>query len=167
MDNTQISLFIELLKAGRTHTLQVADSVPETHRFKQLAEGKATPTWLLGHLARTIDRIVIGWTLQQDSILGEELGKRFAPAQVDGDPPTTNPDDYPPWDDVKELYIKTMRTAIEGLAALTDADLDKPLPGDLPAGYRERFSSIGVALKLLVAHDAYHRGQMGLLAKLT
>lgn len=166
MDNPQITTFIELLKMGRNHTLAIADGVPPTHYYRQLAEGKATPVWLLGHLARTVDQILLVWTLQEKSIVGAEMGKRFAPAHVGGIDPTTNPDDYPPWDGLKQLYVQVFRAAVTGLEQLTDADLDKPLPGDLPDAYRERFPTIGAALRLIVAHDAYHRGQMGMLAKL-
>jgi uncharacterized damage-inducible protein DinB len=166
MDNPKLSVLIELLKQARTQTLKAVEGVPETHRFKQLQAEKATPLWLLGHLSRTVDRIIIGWTLEQPSILGDDLAHRFAPSQVNGMPPTTNPEDYPTWDELTTLYNQVMDQAISGLAKLTDTDLDKPLPGDLPPSYRERFSSIGSALQLLINHDAYHRGQMGLLGKL-
>lgn len=166
MDNPRLDQIIALLRMGRKHTLTIADSVPKSHRFKQLATGKATPTWLLGHLARTVDRIVIVWTLEQESILGDKLGQSFAPAHIGGIAPSTDPADYPPWDGIKLLYVQVMRAAIAGLGELSDADLDKPLPGDVPDDYRERFPTIGAALKLIIAHDAYHRGQMGLLANL-
>jgi hypothetical protein len=166
MDNIQITELIALLRAGRKHTLTIVDSVPETHYFKQLAPGKATPLWLLGHLARTVDRILLVWTLEQAPLMDDELGTQFAPEHVGGTPPTSNPADYPSWDAVKDFYVRAMHNAIEGLSALTDADLEKPLPGDLPPAYRDRFPSIGAALRLVINHDAYHRGQMGLLAKL-
>ncbi len=166
MNNTKVSVLIDLIKQARVQTLKTAQGIPESHRFKQLQAEKSTPIWLLGHLSRTIDRIIIGWTLEQPSVLGEDLSHRFAPAQVNGMSPTTKPEDYPTWEELTELYNKVMAQAIKGLAALTDADLEKPLPGDLPPSYRERFSSIGTALQLLINHDAYHRGQMALLSKL-
>jgi len=167
MDKTQISMLLELLKMGRNHTLAIADAVPNTHYFRQMAEGKATPLWLLGHLARSADRILIVWTLDQKSIVGDELGKRFSPAHVGGIAPSTDPGDYPPWDGVKALYLQVMRAAAAGLAELSDDDLEKPIPGDLPPEYRDRFPNIGAALKMVIAHDAYHRGQMSLLSKLS
>lgn len=166
MQKVQITMLLELLKLGRNHTLAIADAVPNTHYFRQLAEGKATPLWLLGHLARSADRILLVWTLDQKSIVGDELGMRFAPAHIGGIAPSTVPEDYPPWDGVKALYLQVMRATTAGLAELSDADLEKPLPGDLPPDYRERFPNIGAALKMVIAHDAYHRGQISLLSKL-
>jgi len=166
METPRIDTYISLLKMGRKHTLTIVDGVPKTHYYKQLAEEKATPIWLLGHLAGSVDRILLQWTLQQPSIVGEEMGKRFAPAHAGGLLPTTNPDDYPPWDGLKLLYVDVMRAAIKGARELTEEDLAKPLPGDVPPDYRERFPTIDAALRLLIAHDAYHRGQIGMLAKL-
>ena len=166
MNNTRVSVLIELFKQAHAQTLKSAQGVPETHRLKQLQEGKATPLWLLGHLTRTVDRIVLVWTLDRPAVIGDALGQRFAPAHVGGIAPTPNPEDYPAWDDLVGVYDTVMRQAIEGVAVLNDADLDKPLPGDLPPDYRERFPTIGTALRLVINHDAYHRGQIGLLGKL-
>ena len=166
MENTRIALLIDLLNQARTQTVATANGIPESHRFKQLAPGKATPTWLLGHLARSADRILIEWTLEHWSVVGERVGEKFAPAHAGGIAPTTNPDDYPQWDSILAMYETVMGNAVEGLAALADADLEKPLPAFLPPEYRDRFPNIGAAIKMVISHDAYHRGQMGLLGKL-
>lgn len=167
MENPQLSVLIELLKQARTQTLKAAQGVPESHRFKQLQAGKATPLWLLGHITRTVDRVIIEWMLEQPYLLSDDLRQLFAPSMVGGTPPTANPEDYPAWDEVVALYETITARAIEGLPALADSDLDRPLPGDLPPSYRELFPTIGAALQRVINHDAYHRGQMGLLGKLT
>lgn len=167
MDNTRVTVLIELIRQARAQTLKMVASVPETHRFKQLQEGKATPLWLLGHISRSMDRVLLEWMLEQPHELSEAQRQLFAPSMVGGTPPTTNPEDYPAWDEVVKLYETVTARAIEGLPVLTDADLDKPLPGDLPPNYRELFPTIGAALQRIVNHDAYHRGQMGLLARLS
>lgn len=166
MENPKLTILIELLKQARAQTLKAAQGVPESHRFKQLQAEKATPLWLLGHITRTVDRVIIEWMLEQPHLLSDELRQLFAPSMVGGTPPTTNPADYPAWDEVVALYDSVTARAIEGLPSLADTDLDKPLPGDLPPNYRELFPTIGAALQRVVYHDAYHRGQMGLLAKL-
>lgn len=167
MENPQLSVLIELLKQARTQTLKAAQGVPESHRFKQLQEGKATPLWLLGHLSRTMDRVILEYMLQESQVLSDEDRQRFAPSMAGGPPPTTNPEDYPSWDEVVTLYENATAQAIEKLSVLADTDLDKPLPGDMTPAYRELFPTIGAALQRVINHDAYHRGQMGLLGKLT
>jgi uncharacterized damage-inducible protein DinB len=104
--------------------------------------------------------------LQESQVLSDEDRRRFAPSMAGGTPPTTNPEDYPAWDEVVALYESATAQAIEKLTVLTDSDLDKPLPGDLPPNYRELFPTIGAALQRVINHDAYHRGQIGLLSKL-
>jgi len=166
MDNTKVTLLIDLFRQAREQTLKMAQTVPETHRFKQLQEGKSTPIWLLGHITRTVDRVILEWMLERPHALSDAHRQLFAPSMIGGPPPTTNPDDYPTWDEVVALYQAITAQALEQLPVLTDADLDKPLPGELPESYRELFPTIGAALQRVVNHDAYHRGQIGLLSKL-
>lgn len=166
MDNTQITVLVDLFESGRDQTLQIVKSVPETHHFKQLAPGKATPVWLLGHLIRSLDKLVLEWTLQTEPVLAEDVGIRFAPEHAGGVTPSTNGSDYPTWEALQTAYGEATDRAIAGLRNLVDADLEKPIPGAMPDAYRERFPTIGSVVRLMAIHDAYHRGQMGLLAKL-
>ena len=166
MEQTRIRLLSGLFKGARDHTIQVVDSVPASHQFKQLAPGKATPVWLLGHLTRTLDRLVLEWTMQIAPVMAEETGILFAPEHAGGTAISTDADDYPTWSELKTAYEEATERVLTGLERLSDDDLAKPIPGDMPDAYRERFPSIGSLLKLLVNHDAYHRGQLGMLAKL-
>lgn len=166
MSNTRMTLYLELLEGARKHTLQIAESVPEANRFKQLQEGKATPLWLVGHLANTINTVVLVYTLQQSSMLDRETSLLFAPDFVGGKPPSSNPDEYPVWNDVLALYNAVFDKALDGLSKLDDSVLDDPLPGKMRDELRAYFSSIGVTLGIMINHDAYHRGQIGMLAKL-
>jgi len=167
MSNPRLTLYIELLEAARKHTLQIAEGVPEANRLNQIQAGKATPLWLIGHLANTINTLVLIYTLRQESILSRETSILFAPDFVGGKAPTTNPDEYPAWDEVIALYNEAFDKAIAGLRELDDSILENPLPGKLNDQLREYFSSIGVTLGIMVSHDAYHRGQIGMLAKLS
>ena len=166
MSNTKIQLYTEMLESARKQTLQLAASVPDNKRFKQLQEGKATPAWLVGHLANTINVLVILFILEGDSVLSKELGHTFAPDFAGGKTPTENPDEYPAWDEILALYNKVFDTAIEGLSKLDDSALPNPLSSKMPDRLRDYFSSVEVTLGFMVSHDAYHRGQIGLLAKL-
>ncbi|MBL7645210.1 MAG: DinB family protein [Candidatus Hydrogenedentes bacterium] len=166
MNNPKMSVLIELLKQARAQTLKAAHDVPESHRFKQLQAEKATPIWLLGHLSRTMDRVILEYMLQESQVLSDEDRQRFAPSMAGGTPPTSNPEDYPAWDAVVALYETASAQAIEKLSALADTDWDKPLPGEMTPAYRELFPTIGAALQRVINHDAYHRGQIGLLSKL-
>jgi len=166
MSGVKIDLMVEMLKMCRNMTLDAAKKMPEDKRLKQLKEGKATPLWLLGHMANTFNTVFLIWSMEKESMLSKELSMKFAPDFVGGTPPTTNADDYPAWDDVVALYEKAITEAIDAAKTLTDEDWDKPLPGGIPEPLREFFSSIGRVLEIMVMHDSHHRGQIGMIANL-
>jgi len=166
MSNLRVILLADLLEEARNHTLQTAAGVPESHRLKQVQAGKATPLWLVGHLANTLNTLVLVYTLEEASALSREQSNLFAPDFVGGKAPTGNADDYPAWDEVIELYKAVFDRTVPGIRKLSDDALAAPLPGRLPDALREYFSSIGTTLSIMVHHDGYHRGQIGMLAKL-
>ena len=164
--NPTVELLAEQLAFCREQTLKTASGVPESSRLVQLRPGKGHPLWLLGHLANTANVIVIQWTLNAESITTKEFRKKFAPDFGGGDPVTPNAADYPSWNEVVAAYEKAFDAAVEGVKKLTDADLPNPLPGRIPDPLRQHFSSIGTTLNIMVLHDSYHRGQIGLISAL-
>ena len=166
MSNVRVSLLADLVEGARKHTLEITASVPESHRLKQLQEGKATPLWCVGHLANTVNAIVLVYTLEEASLMSKEQSVLFSPDFIGGKVPTGNADDYPSWDEVIELYNTVFDKALVGIRNLDDGVLDKPLPGNVPEDFRSFFSSIGTTLGIMINHDAYHRGQIGMIAKL-
>lgn len=163
---SKIELLVEQLSFCREQTLKTASGVPEANRLLQLRPAKAHPLWLVGHLANTANVIMLQWVLNGDSVTPKGFGKMFAPDFGGGAPVTPNAADYPSWDEVIATYDKTFGTAIELAKKLADDDLPKPLPGRIPDPLRQHFSSIGKSLNIMVLHDSYHRGQIGLLAAL-
>lgn len=166
MSNIKVNLLRDQLQFALDETLGTAKRVPEGARLFQPGEGRATPLWLCGHLANTINTIVIRWILDGENVLTKEQSKLFAPDFGGGEPPSTDASKYPPYDEVVALYEKAMKQAIEGLTALTDEDLDKPIPKSIPDPLRTYFPTIGASIMRMVSHDGYHRGQIGLLSKI-
>lgn len=156
----------DLLAFGHEQTLKTAERVPDEKRLVQPRDGKAHPLWLVGHLANTANVVMLQWTLNGDSITPKGFGKKFAPDFGGGDPIVSDPAQYPSWDEVIRIYAEAMNKAIDGIRTLDDAVLPDPLPGRIPDPLRSFFSSVGRTLQLMVNHDAYHRGQIGLLAAL-
>jgi len=167
MSSAKVELLQEQLTSCRDETLRVAGSVSEPDRFRQLKEGKAHPAWLVGHLTSTVNTVVLRWMLAQRVELPKGFGRQFAPDFAGGLPITNNPADYPAWDDLLPLYESVMTAAINGIGNLSDADLPNPLQGEVPEQLRNFFSSNGKSLCIMVSHDSYHRGQIGMLSKLS
>lgn len=166
MSQAKIILLAEQLEKARAETMAKAEGVPENCRMKQLAPGKAHPLWLIGHLGNTVNTIVLRWLLDEPSVLERDVAIMFSPDIAGGTPPTDNPADYPDWDTVVSTYDKILKSAIEGIQQkLQDEDLDKPIER-APEMFQAFFGNNGGALKQMVNHDAYHRGQLGLIASL-
>lgn len=162
----QCELWATIFEAARDHTLMVAREVPEEKRLFQLEPGKATPLWLVGHLANAAGTVILQLILGRDLPIPKEYRKKFAPDFAGGLPPTNRAEDYPPYDAVLTWYERIMSDIAEGIRGLDDSYLPQPVPERVPEPLRAFFSTYETTLLRLSQHDAYHRGQIGLLAKL-
>ena len=166
MSRTKVEVYIEQMDFARQETIKAANAVPESARLYQPAPGRPTPLWLLGHLGNSVNTVIIRYAVQGESAFPKEWAKVFAPDFTGGTPPSTDASMYPPYDEVIALYDNAMQKAAAALGTLTDEDLGKPLPANLPDAIRAFFPTIGATLNRMIGHDAYHRGQMALLGKL-
>lgn len=164
MSNPKIELYTQLLNAGKVKTLETATKVPEANRLTQLAPNKATPLWLIGHLAFAPNMMILQWILKQESILPDTYHALFAPSQAGGNPITNNHDDYPSWEEITKAYTDTMDKAIQGIATLEDETLNNAPDAQLPPAFAEMFSTVDKILTISVIHDSHHRGQISMLA---
>ena len=163
MAQVRVDVYVRMLECARRETLAAANRLSSDKRFRQIAPGRATPVWLLGHLATSADAIILGWMLNRNGVVDPAFGMPFAPDFAGGKAPTTNPDDYPAWEEILATYDRAMANAIDAVRALEDDALPTPLRGEFPEQFREFFSSIEATLGIIASHDSYHRGQMVLL----
>lgn len=166
MNQDKVLTYAGLLEMSFDQTLRVAGSVPEANRCLQLEPGRVQPTWILGHLANTLNAVINLWMFRGENLMPKGWGRIFAPDFIGGNPVTGSPGDYPAWGDVLEQYAAVTQKVLADIRTLDDAVLPNPLPGLVPEPLRERFSSHEAALRMMVVHDNHHRGQMALLAKL-
>jgi hypothetical protein len=165
MSNAKIEVYAAQLEGAKTETLKRMAAVPEEGRLAQFEPGKATPLWLVGHLAGSANTLLVQWLLNQSSVTPEVQGNTFMGAEFGGQPITANAGDYPAWDDLVGMYEEGMTKAVAGVKKLDDSLLAEPLPGDMPDDFRSFFSSIEATLQIVISHDAEHRGQLGMIAK--
>ena len=156
----------QMIKACQGQTEKYIENCPEDRRYAQLAEGKATPLWLMGHMANTIDLIGIQIGFGLPSAMPESAKGKFNPTEFGGGPITTNPDDYPSWDETAEAYIKVLDQYAEAVAQLSDEELAGPPKGTLPDMLKDMIPTLLAGVTLNIIHDSHHRGQVGMLSKL-
>jgi hypothetical protein len=166
MSRSKIEVYEELYKTAFAETAKAAGNVPADKRMQQTKDGKAHPLWLLGHLAFATDAILNSVLLGGEMALPGQYRKMFAPDMIGGAPVTTDTSAYPAWDDIVAQYGKVSANALELLKGAQDSDLAGGMKGNAPPGREEFFKSFEGVLNRLLQHDAYHRGQMNLLAKM-
>lgn len=154
----------ELLKANCEQTVKACEACPEGKRLYQLADGKATPLWLLGHMANLANLVGVTMGLGKESLFPADWGAKFNPTQFGGSPITSNADDYPGWDELLEKYKAVMTTLAEGTAELEDAQLTGDCLGTVPPPLAEMVPNLKAAIVMHLIHDSHHRGQIALLA---
>lgn len=147
-------------------TLSVAGNIPENKRLRVLQPGKAHPLWHMGHLAIGFDSYVCGMALGKTPVLPADYYQKFKSTEEGGDPISTNAADYPSWDQLLADYEKSGKNCVAALRELDDTDLAGGPKGSPPEAFADFFEPISVAIGGMADHDAYHRGQIGLLAAL-
>lgn len=166
MAKEKVTLYAEMLEKAQMETLAAMARVPEGKRLYQFAPGKATPLWLVGHLANTINNVVVRWMFAGESLLPKETMRVFAPGFAGGIAPSSDAAQYPTWEETRKIYDDVLTHGIQLVSGLDDEDLPKPLKAEMPELLREFFATHALTLNQMVSHDAYHRGQIGLIASL-
>lgn len=115
--------------------------------------GGCHPLWVVGHLA-----FVEGLTHEMLGGSGNPVAhwaEIFGPDTV----PTADAAGYPTFAQVRYRYEELRKYNLQLLAAMTEADLDKPTAWQ-PKGLEEHFATFGKALLTIALHQMSHRGQV-------
>lgn len=167
MSNTKAEVYAGLYEAAVKATVSAAEKVPESHRMRQVQDGKAHPVWLIGHLAHGLNLFVNQWALGGASCCPDEYAPMFAPGVAGGKPVSSNASDYPSWDELLENYKKAGAATVDLIRSLDDGELAGELKGPIPDAARGFFGNLEQTLLGMGTHDAYHRGQLGMIAALS
>lgn len=166
MSNARTELYAEMLDATIKATATSAGSIPEDMRMSQAKDGKGHPLWFLGHMTFALNQIVHIFALGKEAVVPVEYAKSFQPKEAGGGPITGNAADYPGWDEVLANYKKAGEACVAGIKALQDDELSGDLRGEVPEALKSFFGNLEGTIGSMIGHDAYHRGQMTLLASL-
>ena len=126
--------------------------VTDEQMTAQPAKRMNPPAWIVGHIVRSFQ------------LIGDELGlKPWLPGHwnslfATGSIPQTEGADYPNKTTLLDALVEGRRKLTDALGAMTDKDLDRPLPDKR---FRHIFPSLGSAvLHILTVHTAVHVGQL-------
>ncbi len=166
MGNERATTIAELFQWSMAETIAAAKKIPEEQRITQAEPGKAHPTWQLGHMAVVTGNAVMGVCLGRAPTLPPNYGPLFAPAFLGGQAIESDASAYPPWDEIIETYMIVGEEVAAAIKELDDSELTGPPRGPVPPPLQDRLKILGPALAAFAMHNAYHTGQMNLLAAL-
>jgi len=135
-------------------TMALIDDMAESPLQQPTSNGGNHPMWVLGHLAYSESNIVEHIIKGNENPLIEWKSVFGAASE-----PTTNPDDYPAWADVRAKADEVRANTLAFLDSLTEADLDTAAKNP-PPGREDFFGTIGACLLVMTLHPTMHRGQV-------
>lgn len=166
MSNIKVNVIADIWEASINATISAAEKVPESHRMKQLQDGKSHPTWLLGHLAFAASFPVLTIALGQGPKVAGDWMQKFGPDFAGGQPIESDAGSYPTWQEILDGYKASGEAVVSAIRALDDSDLDGDAKGQVPEALVSHFTNLGKVLTGFVGHNAHHTGQIVLLGAL-
>ena len=159
MSKTETKTLIEMLELSRNLTNYYLSKLEDQDPYKVFeVEGKKLNSilWLMAHITVSEnwlllvctggEKVNIPWARQFG--LGSEIPKK---------------EDYPPIQEIKEMYKKVHEQAISYVSKLTNEDLAKPTTNGIDFGGED---SVRAIIKHAVRHECSHAGHLGWLCKL-
>jgi len=141
------------LETGRAWATGLIVDMKDAPLTQPTSNGGNHPLWVLGHLVCAEAGIFDGFVLGQRNRFAE-LNELFGI----GSTPSSNADDYPPFDELMSKFEEIREAVLAHLDTLTDADLEKP--SHAPEKYGKGFSTIGGCYITLTIHPVFHAGQV-------
>jgi DinB superfamily len=153
---------IEIFRDGAHTTHQIvrlnADGITHHESLCQPQPAGNCLNWVLGHLICVYDEVLP--LLGQKPVMGKEALRRYAR----GTPPLQEPAEALPLAELMRAWDMAAERVDAGLASLTSEKLNAPAPSSPRDNPNETVRSL---LTLVLFHQAYHAGQMGLLRRMT
>ena len=135
-------------------TISLIDTMRDAPLTFPTPRGGNHPLWVLGHCTFAEGQVI--WELMQaETNPMENWSEMFR----DGTEPTSNPEDYLPFDDVMHQCRALRKASDELLASFNLQDLERPTAA-CPPGYEEHFGTFAQCYLFVANHWLMHRGQV-------
>ena len=158
----RLTIAADQIRFARDYTLAHLETLQADDWFRQPSDGVTHIAWQVGHLAMAQYRLVQERTY--GIALDEQLIPQFYFSLFGRDSvPSAIPGDYPPADEIRAVFNRVHRHAMELLAesSIAEADLDSPIHGQ-----HKFVRTKSEALLWCGQHEMLHAGQIGLIKRL-
>ena len=139
----------QLVKTRELSERLLADFHSRQEWVHQVHPGCNHALWFAGHMAN-LDNFFLSLVAPEKSIHLDGFVPRFGM----GSHPTSNPDDYPPPDEVLETMRERRQTLLRVLDELSEEDLSHPTP----AGSPDFLTDYAAVFEMANWHEAMHAG---------
>jgi uncharacterized damage-inducible protein DinB len=161
MSMSRLELARQQIEFARQYTLSLLADIDPADWLRQPREGVTHVAWQVGHLAMAEYGLCLfrlrGRGADDAQLMSSQFRKKFSK----GSSPDPLPQNNPSPAEIRDVFDRIHRRAMEELAGYDDATLDEPV--DEP--YSVSATKLG-GLYFCAAHEMMHAGQIGLLRRL-
>ena len=133
--------------------LSVIDEMSGAPTTFPTPNGGCHPLWVLGHLTLIEGSIPAILTGEPNPVAGWQ--RHFGQDSE----PVADTAAYPPFAEVRDMYVRLRERNMALLASLSEADLDKPSLAP-PKGREREFATYGSSFLVLALHQMLHRSHV-------
>ena len=142
------------LTVSNRAVLSVIDEMSGAPTTFPTPNGGCHPLWVLGHLA-LVEGMIPAVAVRRAESRGE-LGTSCSASSRSRSP---MPAAYPPFAEVRDMYVRLRERNLALLESLSEADLDKPTVAP-PKGREREFATYGSSFLVLALHQMLHRSHV-------
>jgi hypothetical protein len=158
---SRLGLLVDQIRTARSYTTGLLETIEPRDWFRQPAEGVTHVAWQVGHLAFAQYKLALerfrGARPYDVELIAADFLARFARGTV----PDPDPARYPAPAEIRAVFDRVYRQALEELKDLPDAELDQP-----PLIPHPLCPTKAATLVWCNQHEMLHAGQIGLLRRL-
>lgn len=150
--NPRVAPLVDLYNLNTNLVNKTLKDLADDVAHKRVNETGSSLHWIIGHIANS--RHYVGGLFN--------AGTQFENSDLfNGGTPLKDPSDYPPIEEIKQIFESVTDKFIKRLAELTDEDINKKLENKLPV----KDETMLAAISFFSLHESYHVGQLSYIRR--
>ncbi len=150
--NPRVAPLADLYNLNTNLVNKTLKDLSDDTAHKRINDTGSSLHWIIGHIANS--RHYVGGLFN--------AGTEFANSELyNGGTPLKEPSDYPPIEEIRQIFESVTEKFIKRLSELTDDDINKKLENKLPV----KDETMLGAIAFFSLHESYHVGQLSFIRR--
>ena len=150
--NPRVAPLIDLYNLNTNLVNKTLKDLSDDVAHKRINDKGSSLHWIIGHIANS--RHYVGGLFN--------AGTEFANSELyNGGTPLKEPSDYPPIEEIRQIFESVTEKFIKRLSEITDDDIHKKLEKKLPV----KDDTMLGAIAFFSLHESYHVGQLSYIRR--